>query len=172
MTFQAPWSTTLKWISGAVTTLLAGMSVFFLGVLLQEQNAILLAGLPPLIVLAGASAFTVRGYELDRQGLHVKRLIWTTHVPLDSLQSVEVDPEAMKGSLRLFGNGGLFAFSGLFRNKKLGNFRAFATDPKRSVVLDLGQRKVVVTPDRPSRMAQKLKEMWPAIEVETGDGHD
>ena len=171
MTFRAPWSPLLKWTSGLVTLMMVGMTAFFY-LLLQERPEHLWAGPIPMVVLLGALAFTIRGYELDRQGLHVRRLIWTTHVPLDSLESVQVDPQAMKRSLRLFGNGGLFSFSGIFRNRKLGNYRALATDPKRSVVLDLGQRKVVVTPDRPSRMAQKLKEMWPAIEVETGDGHD
>ncbi len=52
----------------------------------------------------------------------------------------------MKGSIRTFGNGGLFCFSGRFRNRKLGSYRAFATDPKLAVVLRFPDKIVVVTP--------------------------
>ena len=165
MTFQAPWGTTLKLISGAATALLIGMSVFLLTMMLDERPSMLLAGLFPILVLLGALPFIVRSYEIDRQGLRIQRLMWTTHVPLDDLQRVWIDPDAMKRSLRLFGNGGLYSFSGIYRNKKLGNYRAFATDPNSSVVLDLCRRKVVVTPDRPGQMVRKLKELWPSIEI-------
>ena len=37
----------------------------------------------------------------------VKRLGWTTRLPLDDLRSVAGDNEVMSSSLRLFGNGGL-----------------------------------------------------------------
>ncbi|MFN7139357.1 MAG: PH domain-containing protein, partial [Limisphaerales bacterium] len=86
----------------------------------------------------------------------IHRLGWVTKFNLGELQSFAADPTAMDGSIRLFGNGGLFAFTGLFRNKKLGNYRAFATDPKRAVVLRLKERVIVVTPDDPFRFVEVL----------------
>jgi len=53
----------------------------------------------------------------------------------------------MRGSLRLFGNGGLFAITGWFWNRKLGRYRAFATDPARAVVLRYATRRILLTPD-------------------------
>ena len=38
---------------------------------------------------------------------------------------------------------------GFFRNRTLGRYRAYATDPGRAVVLVLGGRTVVVTPGEP-----------------------
>jgi hypothetical protein len=67
------------------------------------------------------------------------------------------DPEAMRRSLRLFGNGGMFGFTGWLRNRRLGVYRAFATDPARAVVLTLGQRKIVITPADPAAFVRALE---------------
>jgi hypothetical protein len=63
----------------------------------------------------------------------------------------------MSYSIRTFGNGGLFSISGLFRNKTLGSYRAYATDPKRAVVLKYKKRTIVVTPDRPDVFAARIE---------------
>lgn len=98
----------------------------------------------------------VRGYTLTDRELIIHRLGWSSHFDLASLISASSDPSAMNGSIRLFGNGGLFAFCGWFRNKKLGNYRVFATDPQRSVVLRFTDRIVVVTPDAPEKFAAEI----------------
>ncbi|MGD9599211.1 MAG: PH domain-containing protein [Steroidobacteraceae bacterium] len=58
-------------------------------------------------------------------------------------------PGEMRGSVRLFGNGGLFAITGWFWNRRLGRYRAFATDPDRAVLLEFARGKVLVTPHDP-----------------------
>ena len=55
----------------------------------------------------------------------------------------------MARSLRTWGNGGMFSFTGHFVNHPLGRYRAFVTDPARTVVLALPEGVVVVSPDRP-----------------------
>jgi len=56
-------------------------------------------------------------------------------------------PEGMRGSLRLLGNGGLFAICGWFWNRRIGRYRAYATDPERAVLLRYRDgTKVVLTP--------------------------
>jgi hypothetical protein len=62
----------------------------------------------------------------------------------------------MQGSIRTFGNGGLFGFIGLFRNKKLGRYRAFATDEKNAVVLRFATHTLVITPEQPQRAVTLL----------------
>ena len=54
----------------------------------------------------------------------------------------------MNASLRTWGIGGVFSFSGHFVNT-LGRYRAFVTDPQRTVVLRLSRGILVVSPDRP-----------------------
>ena len=76
----------------------------------------------------------------------------------NQLISIEPDPNAMKGSIRTFGNGGFFSFSGRFRNSQLGSYRAFATDPKRAVVIKTEKRTFVITPQDPDDFILKCKE--------------
>jgi hypothetical protein len=55
--------------------------------------------------------------------------------------------DGLRGSLRLFGNGGLFSISGWFWNRRLGRFRAYATDQDRAVLLRYQNGdQIVVTP--------------------------
>jgi hypothetical protein len=63
----------------------------------------------------------------------------------------------MKRSLRVAGNGGVFAWVGWFRNKRLGTYRAFVTDARRCVVLRLPKRPVVVSPDRPEEFVRAVE---------------
>jgi hypothetical protein len=89
--------------------------------------------------------------------LLVQRLGWHSELILKNLVSAECDPEAMKRSIRVFGNGGFFCFAGKFRNKRLGVYRAFATAPHLAVVLRFTDRMVVVTPDNPEEFVKALK---------------
>ena len=101
----------------------------------------------PLVVLLGALPFMVRGYVLTEEYLEVRRLGWNTALPLAGLEAVTGEPEGLKASLRLFGNGGLFGITGWFWNRRMGRFRAYATDPGRVVLLRYTNgRKVVITP--------------------------
>ena len=148
--FRAPWSGLLIAVSVLATLLLVAASLVCLAAL-PPRPALLrvtTAALPLAVVLS-CLCFTVRGYAVTDRELIIERLGWSNRWPLTALSSAEFDPQAMKGSLRLWGNGGLFAFCGWFRNKKLGIYRVFATDLKRTVVLRFGLRNIVVTPDDP-----------------------
>lgn len=114
------------------------------------------AVLLPLAVILGAALFTVRGYTLAVDAVFVHRLLWMTRLPLEGLQSAQVDPRAMAGSIRTMGNGGLYSFTGLYRNKTLGSYRAYVTDAGRAVVLRFPNRTVVVSPDSPESFVREL----------------
>ncbi len=100
--------------------------------------------------------FTVRGYRIEMGSLYIERLIWDTRIDLRHLRSVEADPDAMARAWRIFGNGGLFSFSGWFRNKQLGSFRALVTNRKDCVVVKLEDRTLVVSPSEPASFAEAL----------------
>jgi Bacterial PH domain len=157
--FRAPWSGTLKLISILSTAVMAAVGVTVASSLPRQ----LAGGLPftlAMAVLWGtllvSALFTVRGYSLTPSELLVQRLLWSTAIPLRDLQAAWADPEAMKGSIRVIGNGGLFAWSGLFANRRLGRYRALATDPARAVVLRFAERKLVVTPSAPHAFLHTL----------------
>lgn len=158
-TFNATWGKSLK-----VTTLLTCFlfpAIFSFGAYMsQNMRAEWKTGmvLLPFVTIAISALFSIRNYRLQENQLIIQRLGWQTTIELVDLNSVEANPHAMSKSIRLFGNGGLFCFSGLFRNKLLGKYRAFATSPRNSVVLRFPNRTIVVTPEDPESFVEMIDE--------------
>jgi hypothetical protein len=144
--YKAPWSASLIVVSSLATVLCAGMAIDFI---LSGDSALPWIASLPLAILVGGALFTIRGYAVTADAILVRRLFWTTRLPLTGLQSAQFEPDAMRGSIRTFGSGGLFSFSGSFRNKGLGAYRALATDLHRTVVLRFPSRTVVISPAAP-----------------------
>jgi hypothetical protein len=167
----APWPVSLKVVSALATVALLGAAgaLFWApppGTAAPNAAAFgRLVFLLPAVILLVALLFLVRGYQLDTTGLYVERLLWRTSVGLGGLSRAWHDPSAMRRSLRLFGNGGLFSITGIFRNGTLGRYRAFVTDPKRAVVLRYESRVVVVSPADPDGLLGFLKVVAPATVV-------
>lgn len=125
---------------------------------IEAKHVVLLVGaIVPIVILVGAAAFTVRGYSIQNGTLLIHRLGWSSHVPLSSLTGVETDPTALQESIRIFGNGGAFGFSGWAYHSRLGRFLVYATDPSRSVVLRFPQRNVLITPEDPALFIEEVK---------------
>lgn len=166
--FHAPWSATLKVVTAFAVAILAGVAILFATLFPRDLLGGVAVTLTTLLVsatLLGSALFVVRGYEVGHGILRIRRLLWSTEIPLSQLQAASADPTAMSSSLRLFGNGGLFVFAGLFWNRKLGRFRAFATLPQNAVVLQFERRTVVVTPDDPTRFLAALARACPQATV-------
>ncbi|MBN8431204.1 hypothetical protein JF535_10110 [Microbulbifer salipaludis] len=149
--FSAPWGRQLTLLTGLCGLILFGISGTMLAQAPESPPLLYQLGiwLCPVIFLLGA-LFAVRGYRLEGDRLLVLRPGWSTRLSLQGIESAVFQPEATNGSIRIFGNGGLFGFIGLFRNQTLGRYRAFATDFSRTVVLRLPARTIVVTPDDPA----------------------
>jgi len=157
--FAAPWSISLKLITLSSVVVLGSLPVFGLFNIHDNMHVGITAA---LFVLPGAILFIsvfflIRNYQISKGVLYIQRLGWKTKLDLSGLESAATDPEAMKASIRTFGNGGLFCFAGKFRNRKLGPYRAFATNPNLSVVLKFPDKIVVVTPETPSEFVKVLE---------------
>lgn len=155
--FDAPWSTSLKVISIAASAIVAGLLVLGIAdtrlpTVPRTLLVVLMTGL-----LIGPIPFVVRGYFVDSNELLIQRLWWRTRIPLSGLRSVAHDPRALRGSIRLCGNGGVFSFTGWFWCKALGRYRMFATAPKRAVVMVFENRRIVVSPDRPEDFVNEVR---------------
>lgn len=168
----APWPTVLKVISVLSTVALLGASYALVKAIplgtrapfAQEFGSII--AVVPAIILAVAALFVVTGYEVDPTELRIQRLLWSTRVSLDGLTRAWADPSAMRGSIRVFGNGGLYSFSGVFYHVALGRYRAFVTDSRRAVVLKMNKRVVVVSPAEPAQLVQALSTLVPGLKTE------
>jgi hypothetical protein len=158
--FGAPWGTPLKSMTAVSIAILTGIPLIGISSGPRENVGwILVMVVMPLAILIIAAFFAIRGYLLTPQTLFVQRLGWKSKIDLTDLASAEPDPDAMAKSIRTCGNGGIFCFAGFFHNRKLGSYRAFATDRKRSVILRFPGRTVVVTPDRPDEFVETIKKL-------------
>jgi len=157
--FGAPWGRSVKLATGLVGLILLVVLFAPLAAEWASPGKARLAWLMPVVVLVIfgiTSLFAVRGYRLTHRELWIRRLAWWTRLPLKDLTSAEPDPQAFQKTLRKAGNGGYLAITGWFWNRRLGHFRAFVTDPQRSVVLRFKDRVVVISPDDPEAFVRAL----------------
>ena len=156
--YGAPWSTSLIMMSivSTVISLCLSVAVWWGADIVQHGGLLRWIALAPMVLLLGCALSTVRGYSLSADRILVRRLLWSTVLPRTGLKSAEVEPDAMLGSLRTLGNGGAFSFTGLFHNQRLGSYRAYVTDPHRTVVLRYAHRRVVLSPAAPEDLVHDL----------------
>ncbi len=155
-TFNAPWGKTLRWMSGFSCVIILA-AVIPLSLKIKSENLRWLPALP-LLILPVAALFAIRSYAIEPNVLAIRRLLWTTRLPLSGLQSAELSPNAMRGSVRLFGNGGMFSITGLYRNRALGNYRAFVTDLTKTVVLRFPKHTFVISPEKPEQFVAEISQ--------------
>ena len=111
----------------------------------------------PVALALGCALFTIRGYTITPDAILVHRLLWSTTLARAGLESARFVPHAMRWSIRTFGNGGFFSFSGFYWNKALGAYRAYVTDPARTVVLHYRtSRTVLLSPAAPQDFVHDL----------------
>ena len=60
-------------------------------------------------------------------------------------------PGSICCGIRLCGNGGLFAFTGLFWDRKYGKFRMYSTSAshKDCVMVETADKKIIISPENP-----------------------
>jgi len=172
----APWPTALKLISFLGTGGLLGAGYAAYRAIPAPSGFTHGFGLgvalifPAVVVFA--LLFMVTGYAVAQDALYVQRPLWSTRIALEGLRGARHDPAACRRALRVFGNGGLYSFTGLYWSRALGRYRLFATDPRRAVVLTLGRRVVVVTPAEPETFVAYLGQLFPGVAAETAARSD
>jgi hypothetical protein len=155
----APWGKLLVGMTAFSTLVCVGVSV---AIALNPaegpgvERITRAAAILPMLILVIALFFMVRGYIVTADEIIVQRLLWSTRFERTKLQSASIEPDALRGSIRLFGNGGLFSFTGVFRSPKLGRYRAYVTDPARTVILRFADRIAVVSPADPDAFVRDV----------------
>lgn len=163
--FGAPWGKMLKIMTAFTVIILVVIPI--IGLLTSPESIVPKINIVwffsmvvmPLLILIVTSFFAIRGYIISKDHLLIKRFGWCSKLNLKELKSVEIDPLAMKRSIRTFGNGGLFSFCGKFWNKRLGFYGAYVTDPNLSVVLRFTNKVIVISPEKPDRFVDLLKQV-------------
>jgi len=169
----APWPKSLKLIStlGTILILALGISAYLAIPIPSGFTHLFGLGIALVLpsILGLSLLFMVTGYAVEGSDLYVKRLFFSTRIALGGLSRVSFEPGICKGSIRLWGNGGLYSFTGLYRSKGLGNYRLFGTDLSRSVVLFRPRHVVVITPAAPHAFIEHMQHLFPTVHAEPGD---
>ncbi len=102
--------------------------------------------------------FSVTGFTLEGNTLIVSRPLWKTKIVLPPDCTARAEPEIRKGLLKTMGNSGLFGYTGGFRNRKLGNFKTYATNWSHavSVTSEANEFCIVVTPEEVELFIQSI----------------
>lgn len=170
----APWPTVLQ-VSSTVATVL----VLVIGVAAHRgipattgfTHAIGWAVLMfPVVLLLWSLLATVRGFSVGPGSLVVHRLGWQTRYPLADVSRVYFDAALCKRAVRVFGNGGLFGFTGLYYHRELGRFRLFATDLRQTVVLQTRDRTLVISPAEAQALVAHVHRLHPGAQTVKADG--
>lgn len=157
--FSAPWSRFLKLTSAGVTVLILGVfwTVAPISTVDESFAFKLFLYLLPIVLLGSSAIFIIRGYEIVGDNIEVIRVIGRAKIPIDTIERVEFNPAATDMSMRMMGNGGLYSFSGFFRNRYLGSYRAYVTNKMNNVVI---YRKsgppIVVSPGEPAEFIESI----------------
>lgn len=137
--FPASYDSTTKIVSAIACAVL-------LVAVVATKSVIVAAIGAPLIFLS--FAYSPRGYRILDRSIGVKRLMGTIQIPIDGLREVRrATPDDCQGCLRLFGNGGLFGYYGLFQTSKLGKCTWYMTNRRNAVVVIAGAKTVLMSPD-------------------------
>jgi hypothetical protein len=162
--YAAPVGRPVRLVNGLCLAVVGCLVVVAVAIIVGQGGALRQAW-PPILGAVFAAALMlpimlysrVHGYRLTQDELLVLRRNRQNRFALDGLRSVDVDPKAMAWSIKVFGNDGLGAVTGRFRNRKLGAYRAFVTDRAHAVVLRWPDRCIVVSPDRPEEFAVEVR---------------
>lgn len=137
--FTVSFDLTSKLISGIVSGGLILAAV-------ATQSTVV--GVLGLFVLAVAYAYSPRGYSVEGNVLWVDRLAGRARFDLDGLREARLaEQDDLRGCIRLWGNGGLFGYYGLFRTTRLGRCTWYVTNRSRAAILVSGAKTALFSPD-------------------------
>jgi hypothetical protein len=93
-------------------------------------------------------------YKITNDKLIIHRLIADVRIDRQNIKSIElIDRQDIGWSLRIFGVGGLFGYSGYFANSKMGSMTWYTTRRDRTVlVVTNDEKKIILSPDDPKKL--------------------
>ena len=142
---RAPTGLSIKIITSLILLLTGGMlmGAFFRPGLLW--GGIILGIIVLFCYLSAPVAYGLNGNQL----IIISRSNKKVFGPV--LKGSLIEEEKPSFGLRLWGNGGLFAGTGIFWNKKYGIFRAYISTGARSylILIETPATKVIISPEKP-----------------------
>jgi hypothetical protein len=100
-----------------------------------------------ILIIGVSYAYSPTGYVVSNGSITVKRLVGNVQAPLDGLREARpAGADDLGGCTRLWGNGGVFGYYGLFRTSKLGKCTWYVTDRSKAVVVIAQEKTALFSP--------------------------
>jgi len=153
----------MSFVVRLVTTFILVLTAGFIVVALRQPASWIPAGILVAVTLF-CYALAPVGYALE-EGPGARLIVYTRvhekeFAPVVRCRTIEsLEPSPSRFGIRLFGNGGLFAGTGIFWNRTLGVYRAYVTSGRRAdlVLVETPKQKIVISPDNPRLFVQSWK---------------
>lgn len=145
-------SLSIKIVTFAVILMTLG---FFIGSIYRQE--LLIAGALLFVISALCYLFAPVSYELSNNTLIVfSRIGKKEFSPVTNCSTIT---EKIPFTIRLWGNGGMFAGTGIFWNRSYGIFRAYVTRSKQSdyVLVSTTIQRILITPEDPKSFIESWK---------------
>ncbi len=160
ISFSASYDKTTKIISAVVGV------VLLLPVVATQS---LIVGALAAALMLVAYAYSPRRYTISDRYIIVHRLVGNARFPLDGIREVRATTSTdFDGAVRLWGNGGLFGYYGLFRTAKLGKCWWYVTNRNNAVVVITGAKTAVFSPDDAGGFLRAIGAAAPVATVSPG----
>lgn len=149
-TYKASLDTLAKTITGIVFLLIV-TGIVFMFTLEPWYGGIVLVVIP-IFILVPTYLYSVKGYQLTNDKLIIQRAFskLNKEISISEIESASLTETGdFKWTIRTAGNGGLFGYTGLFANPKLGSFRMYCTSHRNRILILLIEKheKIVISPD-------------------------
>jgi hypothetical protein len=109
------------------------------------------------LLLALTYGYAPSSFLVTQEAVVIQRPIKPIALPLEKITLVRRVTEAeFKGTVKTFGNGGLFARTGRFHSPGLGNFRMYLKDSESAVLIDTDER-FVISPCEPDAFVLEVQ---------------
>lgn len=133
-------------IRTALTLLGLGAALILILIIRQIAPAATLFALPLIVVPLYAYAAAPSGYAIDEGQLYIERaLLGPKTIPLAAISACHPLPRAaLRGTIRLYGTGGLFGWTGRCQAPQVGKFRLYATSLDRLIIIQRHKRRAIV----------------------------
>jgi hypothetical protein len=106
--------------------------------------------------------YSPQGYVCEGQSIIARRLVGNVTISLEGLREARAaTKEDFRGCARLWGNGGLFGYYGLFRTTRLGKCTWYVTNRRKAVVVVTPSKTVLFSPDDVAGFLEAIRAFAP-----------
>jgi hypothetical protein len=120
-----------------------GVFILFLFIIISKPNIYVISIL--LLVLLLSGMFSPISYNIDEEFITVHFLFFRKKISRNDILEIKtLTSKELRYSIRTFGIGGLFGYTGFFYNSKFGNMTWLTTNRNYFVLISLNKGKNVV----------------------------